>query len=51
MAGPTIRAALKAAELRPMALGRCSLPATSETNACRAGLSNAVPMPKAKAIR
>ena len=49
-AGPTIRAAWKVAELRPMALGSRSVPTTSETKDCRAGLSNAVPIPNRKAI-
>ena len=49
-AGPMIRPALKFAELSPTALAMCSRPATSETNAWRAGLSNAVPSPKASAI-
>ena len=48
-AGPMIRPALKLAELSPTALAMCCLPATSDTNACRAGLSNAVPSPKASA--
>ena len=50
-AGPTIRAVLKPAELRPTALVTSSGPTISETNAWRAGASNAAPMPKAKAIR
>ncbi len=50
MAGPRMRAALKAAELRPTALVRSSWPTISETNAWRAGPSNAAPMPKRNAI-
>ena len=49
-AGPTMRAAWKVAELRPIAFGSRSRPTTSETNDWRDGLSKAVPMPKAKAI-
>ena len=49
-AGPTMRAAWKVAELRPIAFGSRSRPTTSETNAWRDGLSKAVPRPKANAI-
>jgi hypothetical protein len=46
-----LRAAWKVAELSPIAFGSRSLPTTSLTKVCRAGLSKAVPMPKRKAIR
>ena len=49
-AGPTIRAVLNAAELRPTALVTSSGPTISETNDCRTGASNAAPMPKANAM-
>jgi hypothetical protein len=49
MAGPTIRAALNEAELRPTALVRSSAWTISLTNDCRAGASKAVPMPNTNA--
>ncbi len=44
-----MRAELNDAELRPTALARSSLPTISTTNDCRAGASNAVPMPNTNA--
>ena len=49
-AGPIIRPRLNEAELRATALVSLSRPTISLTNACRAGASNAAPVPKAKAI-
>lgn len=50
MAGPTARAPLKIAELRPMALVRSALPSTISTmNAWRAGMSIAWVAPRAMA--
>ena len=49
-AGPIMRARLNDAEFSPTALGSWSCPTISFTNACRAGASNAVPMPNTKAI-
>jgi hypothetical protein len=48
-AGPMIRARLNDAELRPTALETWSGPTISDTNACRLGPSNAVPVPNTKA--
>ena len=45
-----MRATLNAAEFRPTALVRSSGPTISETNDCRAGASNAEPIPNANAI-
>ena len=47
--GPTIRAALNVALLRPTALGRCSCGTISLTKVCRAGLSSAVTTPSRRA--
>ncbi len=44
-AGPRMRAALNAAELSAMPLGRSSRPVRSITNDCRAGRSNVFTMP------
>ena len=48
-AGPTMRAALKLAELRPTALVRSAGSTISDTNDCRAGASKAAPTPRTKA--
>jgi hypothetical protein len=48
-AGPIIRARLNDAEFRPTALASWSVSTISLTNVCRAGVSNAVAAPKAKA--
>jgi hypothetical protein len=50
MAGPTIRAPLKEAELRPTALATRSRPARSITNDWRAGWSTAFTTPQATAM-
>src|SRR3546814_11371270 len=44
-AGPSIRAALKEAEFSATAFARSSSLTRSDTNACRAGASNAVTQP------
>ena len=48
-AGPAIRARLKIALLRAMALGMSPVPTISVTNACRVGLSTSVARPSPKA--
>ncbi len=48
-AGPVIRAPLKSEELSPMALIRSSRPTISTRNDCRAGMSNALTIPRAAA--
>ena len=50
-AGPTIRAALKIAELRATALPMSSRPTISMTNDWRVGMSTAFVQPRAKARR
>jgi hypothetical protein len=45
IAGPTMRAALNAAELSAMPLDRSSCPTSSITNAWRAGMSNVFTSP------
>ena len=49
-AGPMMRAVLNVAELRPTAFVSSSGPTISETNDCRAGASNAEPIPNRNAI-
>ena len=49
IAGPTMRAALKEAELRPTALVRSSAETSSDTNDCRAGASNTAAVPSTNA--
>ena len=50
-AGPASRAPLNEVELSPTALGNCWAETISLTKACRAGLSNEVMIPCARANR
>jgi hypothetical protein len=50
-AGPVTRAALKVAELRPIAFGSSDGPTSSVTKACRTGESMALPTPSMAASK